>query len=61
MRQNIIKLLAQQGQGAVIASISNSVNDLKRCQYTRLEIKETIKEWFSGLDSKVDEYINNNL
>lgn len=59
MRSNIIRLLAQQGQAPVILAINKSIDDLKRAKYTHGEIKEIVREWFYGLDGKVDEYIIN--
>lgn len=57
MKTQIKQLLAQQGQQPVIASIDKSIRDFKRLEYTRGEIKETIREFYFGLDGKVDEYI----
>jgi len=57
MRKNIIQLLAQKGQEPVIACIDKSVQDFKRMQYERGEIKETIREIFWGIDNKIDSYI----
>lgn len=57
MRNKIKNVLAQQGQQPVISAIEKSINDLKRAQYTKGEIKESIREWFYGLDGKVDKYI----
>lgn len=59
MRSNIIRLMAQQGQAPVIISINKTVADLKRLEYTRGEIKDTLREWYFGLDEKVDNYIIN--
>lgn len=57
MRETIKKILAQKGPAALIASIGTTVRDFKRLQYTRGEISETLREWFWGLDGKVDKYI----
>lgn len=61
MRNKIKQLLAQKGASAVISAISNSVQDLKNAKYTKSEIRETINEWFFGLDGAVDSYISNNI
>lgn len=57
MKQNIIKLLAQNGQAPVIDTIDKSIRDFKQLGYERGEIKETIREIFWGLDEKIDAYI----
>lgn len=60
MRQRITALLRQQGQAPVIEAIRKSANDLKRSGYDRAEIRDTVREWFYGLDGKVDAFINSN-
>ena len=57
MRQQIRQLLAQKGQAPVYSSIDNSIRDLKRAQYTKAEVFDTIDTTFKGLDTKIDNYI----
>jgi len=57
MRNNIKAVLAQQGQAPVIHSIDKSIRDFRNMDYTRAEIKETIRDIFFGLDSKIDAHI----
>lgn len=57
MRNKIIQLLAKQGQSPVIHSIDKSIQDFKSLGYDRGEIKETIREFYFGLDEKIDSYI----
>lgn len=57
MRNQIKSLLANKGQEPVINSIDKSISDFKQLGYYREEIKETIRDIFFGLDSKIDKYI----
>jgi len=57
MRNSIKSLLAQKGQAPVMSSIDKSINDFKRLGYSKGEIKETIREFYFGLDGKIDSYI----
>ena len=57
MKQQLLAILAKQGQAPIIKSIDGSIRDLKRSQYTYLEIKETIRDIFWGIDGKIDKYI----
>jgi hypothetical protein len=57
MRQNVKQLLAQKGQAPVLSTIDKTIQDFKQMRYTHGEIKETVREFFYGIDGKVDEYI----
>lgn len=57
MRQQIMKILAQKGQSPVIDSINKTINDFEKLRYSKGEIKETIRDFFFGLDGKIDAYI----
>ena len=57
MKNKIIALLAQQEQQAVISSIDRTIQDFKQMRYTHGEIKESVREFFFGIDGKIDDYI----
>jgi hypothetical protein len=57
MKQQLLSILAQQGQTPIINSIEQSIREFKQLHYCHAEIKETIREMFFGIDGKIDSYI----
>ena len=57
MKQQVKSIIANKGYEAVIPSIEQSIRDFKRLEYTRGEIKETIRDCFFGIDSRIDDFI----
>ncbi len=57
MRKKIELLLKAKGQAPVINSIDKTISDLKRAGYYYSEVKDTVREFFYGIDGKVDNYI----
>lgn len=51
---NVIK---KHGQLPVMQSIDATIRDLKHEGCERSEIKATIREWFYGIDGKIDKFI----
>lgn len=54
---NIPAIIKQQGYQAIIPAIDKSIRDFKNMEYTRSEIKETLREFFFGHDDRIDQYI----
>lgn len=57
MKQTIKSIIANKGYEAVIPSIEQSIRDFKRMEYTRAEIKETLRDCFFGVDERIDSFI----
>lgn len=57
MKQKIKSIIANKGYEAIIPSIDSSIRDFKKQEYNRGEIKETLRDCFFGVDSRIDEYI----
>jgi hypothetical protein len=54
---NILAIIRQQGIEPLKVSIDKSIRDLKRSEYTKQEISETIRGVFYGYNEKLDAYI----
>lgn len=59
MRNNVKEIIANKGYQTIIPAITNTIRDLKQCKYEYLEIKETIRDSFFGIDPRLDEFIIN--
>lgn len=59
MQANIKSIIANKGYESIIPAIDKSIRDFKNMEYTRGEIKETIRECFFGIDDRLDGYIIN--
>lgn len=54
---DIMAIIRQQGYQAIIPAIDKSIRDFKQLDYTRSEIKETLRDCFFGFDDRIDAYI----
>jgi hypothetical protein len=57
MTNNIKSIIANKGYEAIIPAIDKSIRDFKNMEYSRGEIKETLRECFYGVDSRIDSYL----
>jgi hypothetical protein len=57
MRNTIKQVLKTKGQNAIYPSILATINDLKKEGYSYNEIKETVRNTFYGIDTKIDFFI----
>ena len=57
MKHTIKSIITNKGYEAVIPTIEQSIRDFKRMEYTRAEIKETLRDCFFGVDERIDSFI----
>ena len=57
MKNKIKNILKQQGYTPIFISIQNTIKDLKKEGYYKSEIKDTIIEFYGGIDNKIDNEI----
>lgn len=57
MNTNIKAIIANKGYQSLIPSIEQTIRDLKRLDYTKAEIKETLRDSFFGADERLDAFI----
>lgn len=57
MKNQVKAIIANKGYEAILPSIDKSIRDFKNLDYTRGEIKETLRECFFGVDNRIDAYI----
>lgn len=60
MKVQVKELLSQKGYSPIYRSIDSSIRDLKRHNYTRSEIIETLDDMF-GDDGIITRYIHKNV
>lgn len=54
---NIKAIIANKGYQSIIPAIDASINDFKKLDYSKSEIKETLRDMFYGQDSRIDDYL----
>jgi hypothetical protein len=57
-RDKVRAAISQKGPASVFQNVQSTVRDLKQAQYTRAEIKETIREHFYGIEGHLDRFIS---
>lgn len=57
MRNTIKGVLRTHGHQAIYATILSTISDLKKEGYSYSEIKETVRDYYFGLESKIDVFI----
>jgi hypothetical protein len=58
LRKQLESVIKIKGAMALIPNIDATIRDFKKSGYTKAETAESIKEFYFGLDPRLDDYIN---
>ncbi len=54
---DIKNIIANKGYQSILPAIDSSIRDFKKLDYSKSEIKETLRDCFFGYDERIDNYI----
>lgn len=57
IREQIEAVVRIRGGASVFPNIDATIRDFKSAGYTRGEIKETLREFYYGIDGAIDAYL----
>ena len=60
MKTSVNEILKQKGYAPIFCAIEKNIQDLKSAGYSKKEIQQTLFDFYSDNNGKIDQFINEN-